>query len=86
MYQEDGRSEGSNIQWKKFMPLLTKINKPEKLNPSTLGKLWYEEEARKDPGRFKGSTWESEGDALRQFYIGMAQSILDCLVDSGIVS
>jgi hypothetical protein len=30
------------------MALLTKIDKPEVLNPSTLGKLWYEKEARKD--------------------------------------
>ncbi len=68
------------------MTLLTKINKPEEFNPSSLGKIWYEDEARKDPERFKGSTWESEGDALREFCIGLAQSMLDCLVDAGIVS
>ena len=68
------------------MQLLTKIDKPEELNPMAMGKLWYEEEARKDPERFKGSTWQTEGDALREFYIGLAQSMLDCLVDAGVLS
>ena len=68
------------------MQLLTKINKPEELNATTVGKLWYQEEARKDPGHFNGSTWQTESADLQKFYVGLVQSMLDCLVHQGILS